>query len=328
MGSERDITIIIATRNRAEILRQTLEDMTAVDRDGLNVEIIVADNGSSDHTREVVESFADRLPVRWVFEQEPGQNAARNRALSEVELGKLVVFTDDDVTPQRDWLKANAAISERWPDYSVFGGTIYVIWPAQEIPGWAKSQEVRDFGFAEHDYGEPERPYKQTPTSYPFSPNMWFRREVFAKGRRFDESIGPRPGMYIMGSETSFLAELKRDGYKMLYSPKSVVGHHIQPGMISVAGIKKRAYRYGRSNPHLYSEQYVTEYKARPVRWKLERLSRIIYIAVKYARSLLIFSSERQIIAQVRAIRGLARNIELLKIVKKHQDPRHVGRGH
>jgi len=62
------VTVLIATYNRAEILRETLEAMCRVERDKLAIEFVVIDNNSTDHTKEVVESFAERLPIRYLFE--------------------------------------------------------------------------------------------------------------------------------------------------------------------------------------------------------------------------------------------------------------------
>ena len=121
-NSGLDISVLIATYNRAEILRQTLESMTDLDREGLAVEFVVVDNNSSDHTKQVVESFSGKLPIRYLFESRPGKNCALNKALDEVALAKLVVFTDDDVDPRKDWLKAVVSASRHWPRFSVFGG--------------------------------------------------------------------------------------------------------------------------------------------------------------------------------------------------------------
>src|SRR5687768_2828620 len=97
-----NISILIATHNRAKILRRTMKAMEALVRAGVSVEWVIVDNNSSDETRLVVESFRERLPLRYLFEPRPGKNYALNKALSEVELGDVVVFTDDDVTPNPD----------------------------------------------------------------------------------------------------------------------------------------------------------------------------------------------------------------------------------
>jgi glycosyltransferase involved in cell wall biosynthesis len=244
-----DISVLIATYNRAEILRQTLENMAHLNRNGLRVEFVIVDNNSSDHTKQVVESFSGKLPIRYLFECRPGKNCALNKALNKVPLGKLVVFTDDDVEPIRNWLKAIVAISGRWTGYSIFGGKIYAIWPNGEPPKWAQSDSVQTFGFAVHDCGDSDRLYKSG--QYPFGANFWVRREIFTNGRLFDESIGPRPGNYITGSETSFLVQLIKEGYNIMYSPDAVVGHIVQLEHLRKRRFLRRAYARGISSTRL-----------------------------------------------------------------------------
>ena len=159
MSRDLDITVIIATYNRAAVLSETLEHMTKLDRRGIDAEIVVVDNNSTDNTKQVVEGFYARLPIRYLFEKKPGQNCARNRALKEAALGKIVVFTDDDIVPQRNWLQAIVSVARRWAEYSVFGGKIYIIWPIVQIPEWTKASGIRGLAFAEHDYAESECEY-------------------------------------------------------------------------------------------------------------------------------------------------------------------------
>ena len=98
-----NISVIIPTYNRAETLRQTLGNITRVDGNGLSVELVVVNNNSSDHTKDVAAAFSDRLSIVYLFEPKPGKNCALNKVLNEIRLGELVVFTDDDVKPNPDW---------------------------------------------------------------------------------------------------------------------------------------------------------------------------------------------------------------------------------
>lgn len=278
------VSVVICTYNRCESLKDTLENMTRLDREGLSVEFVVVDNNSTDHTKQVIESFTERLPVRYLLEPRPGQNCARNRALKDVELGRLVVFTDDDVEPGKDWLKAIVSISERWPEYSVFGGKIYVIWPSVQIPEWAHIPHVKSLCFAEHNYAESECVY--APGEYPFSGNFWVRREVFENGRHFCERIGPHPGGYIMGSETLFLKEVSEDGYRMVYSPEAVVGHHVRPEDISIYNILKRAYRRGRSIACMRPLCRRALLNEHPVLWRFVRAGAIVRLTFSLLTSL------------------------------------------
>ena len=65
-------------------------------------EILVIDNcPSTSDTKDLVQRFSK---VRYVLEQNPGLDFARNRALKEASQ-EIVAFTDDDAVPDPDWLR-------------------------------------------------------------------------------------------------------------------------------------------------------------------------------------------------------------------------------
>ena len=99
-----DVTVLVPTRNRAGMLKETLEAFCRVRRNELEVQFVIIDNGGTDATADVVREFASRLPMRVLQEPQPGKCNALNRALREVDLGQVVAFTDDDVTPDPGWL--------------------------------------------------------------------------------------------------------------------------------------------------------------------------------------------------------------------------------
>lgn len=314
MCNKTDISVIIATYNRAETLRQILENMTRLDREGLSVEFVVVDNNSSDHTKEVIESFTERFPVRYLFEPKPGQNCARNRALEDVELGRFVVFTDDDVEPRKDWLKAIVSISERWPKYSVFGGKIYVVWPSVQIPKWAHKPNIKSLCFAEHNYAESECVY--APGQYPFSGNFWVRRDLLANGRRFDESIAWHPKNRILATETTFLQQLSEEGHGMLYTPDAVLGHRISPEQLSLKYIIKRAFQRGRGIAHAQPLCRLALLNEHPVLWRFIRVAAIVRLTFSLLTSLAALILKKPERA-MQTMRWIGYNVESLNIAKK-----------
>ena len=101
------VSIIIPTRNRADILSRCLAALPA-GAQGLEApEVIVVDDCSTDRTQQVVEEFArsSGWQVRCDRRQKPlGANAARNHAL-KLTHAPIVVFIDDDVIVTSGWLK-------------------------------------------------------------------------------------------------------------------------------------------------------------------------------------------------------------------------------
>ena len=234
------LTVLLATRNRAAILRQTLEAFCFIEQPLTGWKLVIADNGSTDQTPTVLASFADRLPLRTVSEPTGGKNSALNAGLRFVE-GDLIVFTDDDVFPHPDWLVELRKAADAQPEYSVFGGAILPRWESPP-PLWVEWVDQAT-AYALTDpllKDEPIPPYQV------FGPNMAIRTAVFQSGASFDASIGPRSSSYPMGSETELCWRLYRQGYKPWHVPSAIVEHFIRTDQISKSWVLKRAVRYGR----------------------------------------------------------------------------------
>jgi len=115
------VSVVIATHNRAEWLRDTLNSVLRQSRQP--DEVVVVDNASTDHTREVVLSFADRLNVRYVHEPRRGIPHARNAAVRSAT-GDIVAFIDDDCIASGDWLKYIEIPFLRDPNVGAVGGEV------------------------------------------------------------------------------------------------------------------------------------------------------------------------------------------------------------
>ena len=98
------ISVIIATRDRAPLLKGTLDALRNQVSPGCPVEVLVVDNGSIDDTRAVVEAAhrESTIPVIYLSESRPGKSHALNAAVAHAR-GDLLAFTDDDVLPSRSW---------------------------------------------------------------------------------------------------------------------------------------------------------------------------------------------------------------------------------
>jgi glycosyltransferase involved in cell wall biosynthesis len=107
------IAVIVTTYNRPDALAAVFEGYLAqTDRD---FELIVADDGSGEETRAVVEEFAGRAPfaVRHVWQEDRGFRAAaiRNKALAATD-ADYIIFTDGDCIPARDFIAQHRRLAE------------------------------------------------------------------------------------------------------------------------------------------------------------------------------------------------------------------------
>lgn len=311
--SDAALSIVFATCNRGRVLRETLDHFAGTDRQGLEVELVVVDNSSgNDGTRSIVDSFAERLSIRYLRETRPGKNRALNRALAAGGFHPLVVFTDDDIQPGPDWLHAIVAVSARWPRHNVFGGRIVPTWPTDDPPAWVHDSLIRQFAFAAHDLGE-EQAYRDT--EQPFGPNFWLRREVLTPDVRFDESVGPGTG--TLGDEMIFLHQFQRKGHEIIYSPEPVVMHRIQPEGIDAVKLRDRALMVGRIGPNMYGLCRPDCLKANPRLWRLLRHIRLNQARFALLRARLHPNPTERIVRSISPLIDIGYNTESLRLARR-----------
>ena len=230
-------------------------------------------------------------------------------------MGDIVVFTDDDVVVPKDWVQTIVAITNRWPDDSVFGGRLTPLWPDPPgKPDWVANRLIERVGFIMPDFPEKEGPYPGD--MMPHGTNYWVRGKVFEGGRKFNEAVGPRPKNRIMGSESSFLAVLRRDGYDFVYSPDSVVQHKIPVSYISVDNVLRRAFRMGRQGPHINGIPQPEVYEKSPFMWGLKRRAATAYYALRLGASALKFNKTKRVTAAIGAMINYGYNVEALRVAK------------
>lgn len=303
------ISVLIPTYNRAGILRETLEAMSKVERSGLSADFVVIDNNSKDNTKNVVDLFKDRLPILYLFEPRQGKSCALNKALEEVELGEIVVFTDDDVMPHTDWLKQIADSCRRNPEYALGGGKVITAWPGNREPEWLRFSKT-SCGLRGHDLGQHEMLYPDD--NCPIGPNFWIRRYLFENGLRFDESIGPSTIKRAMGEETYLLNKLKHDGYKIVYCPDSILHHRLQKSLITPRGIQHRAYTMGRGSARIKFLCYTEINHNHKLSFLLRRACALGFACLRLLIAYLSFSQARRIGRSIDPIVDIAYNWELL----------------
>jgi glucosyl-dolichyl phosphate glucuronosyltransferase len=239
-----DVTVLLATRNRAALLAQTLDSFTRLEVADLQWEVIVADNGSTDATTNVLQSFASRLPLRSVEEHAPGKNAALNRALP-LARGDIVLFTDDDVVPRPDWLIEMTRAVRRWEEDDIFGGRIVPLFPPK-IPEWIRDTPYAGALFAEFNPDKPEGPIRRPP----FGPNYAIRASALANVQ-FASHLGPNGASYPAGGETELIMRLMNAGRRAIYVPTAEVGHVVRDEQLQRGWIFRRAHNFGRGRVQL-----------------------------------------------------------------------------
>jgi glycosyltransferase involved in cell wall biosynthesis len=123
MRQASTISIIITTYNRPDALTAVVEACFA--QDDRNFEIIIADDGSTNNTRETVATLQARSPVplKHVWQEDIGFRAARARNLGTLAAqGDYVIFLDGDCVPQKNFVANHRRLAKR--GYLVTGSRV------------------------------------------------------------------------------------------------------------------------------------------------------------------------------------------------------------
>ncbi len=118
-----DVTIVIATCNRRELLEQTLKSLCCLEvPTGLQTEVIVCDDGSSDDTLSLIKGFENCLNLRFCYQPDKGYRpaAARNMGINLAK-GRLILTLDSGV------LAAPALLKEHLSVHGAAGSPAFVI---------------------------------------------------------------------------------------------------------------------------------------------------------------------------------------------------------
>ncbi len=214
------ISVVICTRDRTDLLKGALEAILALDYP--NREIIVIDNAPSNSSTA---EFVAGLPVRYIKEERPGLDWARNRGIAEAS-HEIIAFTDDDVRPDRGWLRGIAAGFVD-PEIMAVSGLVA---PA-ELETEAQIQfEFGYGGMLQHLHCFRVDGTKLTTqgllwaSAYGVGANMAFRRKVFEDVGNFDPALDVGTPTRGAGDIEMFHRILAK-GYSTFYEPTAFVWH-------------------------------------------------------------------------------------------------------
>lgn len=204
-SSER-LAVVIATRDRAHLLRATVDAVVPRLRPG--DELVVVDSASRDPS--VVATIAAGAGVRSVRLDEAGSSRARN-AGARATTAPLVSFIDDDCLVEDGWADAIAAPFTDASVGFVTGSTVadrHTRLPVSVVTG----RPVQRFVGGED------------PSTYGTGANVTFRRAAFDAVGGFDEHLGPGTSLRA-AEDQDLLWRVVRAGWVGVHEPSAIVVH-------------------------------------------------------------------------------------------------------
>ena len=223
MDLNTDITVVISTYNRCEMLPAAIESVLSQEASGISYELIVVDNNSTDSTKQVVHSFISQghHNLRYLFEPKQGLSHGRNAGITNAR-GAIIVFFDDDVRAQPDWLSNIKRAFDLYTGIDCIAGKILPNWK-DDPPPWLTTDHWTPLALQDHGNvplcADQEKPLPLA------GANIAFRRQVFQHAL-FSPDF-PR------AQDLQFLVRFWRAGGRAMYVPDVVVFADVQPERLS-----------------------------------------------------------------------------------------------
>lgn len=227
------LSVVIPAFNAAGTLGEQLEALARQTYRG-RWEAIVADNGSSDATRELAESFRGRIPGLRVIDASirRGAAAARNIGAGAAR-GEVLAFCDADDVLDADWLLALAKATEAHA--FVAGAIDHETLNPDTSRGWAWRSHV-----SEAPLGLRFKPYA-------LSSNMAVHRGAFEEVGGFPEDLNIPSS--AAGEDIAISWSLQLAGHELHFEPTAIVAYRHRHGL---RDMWRQHYSYGFAEPVLY----------------------------------------------------------------------------
>lgn len=223
-------SVVICTRDRPDSVRTTLNSILGCRYPASRYEIVVVDNAAEgDSVVDLIEAeFQGEVSVSVVKEPEPGLSHARNRGLDAAG-GEIVVFADDDVLVDRDWLATLVAAFELTENAGATSGLTLPDVLETPTQRWIEGfgGRIRGFGVRTFDIDNPpsDRPlFPFTVGDLGAGRNMAFARELLEDLGGFDVALGPGTLAHD-GDDVEALLRVMLSGHPIVHDPAAIVWH-------------------------------------------------------------------------------------------------------
>jgi GT2 family glycosyltransferase len=202
------VSVVVATYGRAALLPRLVAALEAQTGCG-GFEVIVVDDASRDTTWDTLQRLASTTTITLRPHRLPtngGPARARNVGWRDAR-SESIVFTDDDCTPQPEWLATMVAALAH-----------HDIVQGKTLPDPAQQGNLGPFSHTMHVKGE---------NGLYATCNIGYRRRVLERVGGFDEQFR-RP----YGEDTDLAWRAKEAGATTAFEPEAVVHHDIRPGSV------------------------------------------------------------------------------------------------
>lgn len=251
------VSVIVPAYNAQRTVGSCLDALSAQDYPKERYEIIVVDDGSVDSTADVIR----RYPVKYIYQTNSGPATARN-AGAFASSGEVILFTDSDCVPDRNWISEMVRPFEDPAVAAVKGA-------------YRTEQKSIVARFAQLEFEERfELLKKASSIDMIDTYSAGFRAGLFRGMKGFDTSF---PEANNEDTELSY--RFAKAGHRMVFNPKAIVRHLNHPDSLRRYSRLKFWRGYWRMVVYKRFPEKMLKDTYTPVTLKLEILCQMLFLA-------------------------------------------------
>lgn len=221
-----DFSFIIPVYNRPEEVKELLESFVDLS-DEKYFEIVIVEDGSTLPSKEVVESFNDKLNISYYFKENSGPGDSRNYGMQRAKGNYFIILDSDCVLPNNYLSNVISSLNLEFVDY--FGG------PDAAHSSFTDLQKAINFAMTSFiSTGGIRGKSKSVDEFQPRSFNMGISKVAFEASKGF--------GRIHPGEDPDLSIRLKKLGYKSKLIPEVFVCHKRR---ISWSKFYDQVYKFG-----------------------------------------------------------------------------------
>lgn len=229
-----DISLIVLTYNRPNLLRNCLESILKLEKGGVSLEVIVVDDGSKTDNSSIPNQYEHSLKIRFDKKVHQGVAAARNYGV-KLASGKFIAFIADDYCLPKNFLIDVLKFFDENDDALVITHNISPCGPSLfkfvqrlyfQLTLWQSIENLETTSGVLKSY------------SLPPSRGAVFRKEIFNEIGLFNEEL-------VTGEDGEFGMRMASHGIPVYFFPDKYIEHWEQKDLL---GYIDQRLKYGSSH--------------------------------------------------------------------------------
>jgi len=249
-----ELTIVICTHNRANLLKVTLDSINSATRPhNFNLSILVIANACRDKTIAELQHYIStqeptfNLPLQYREEPRPGKSYALNLALKNIPVG-YIAFVDDDHRVDSDYFVSITKAIAAHPQCPLFCGQIIPDWTGKEASWVHASGQYKIYPLPVPHFEMGDKPLIIGQNQrIPGGGNLIAHTNLFKLVGGFCVDLGPSGHNLLGGEDSDFVLRSLEAGHELRYEPTIVQYHYVDLERFKLRYLLLKSFQRSRS---------------------------------------------------------------------------------